>query len=688
MSKNCQLGDINTKLTASRPNDLGFYHSCISNTSQSYFLLSRAKPNPLQNISDLDPRDLFELQELLSLGVCAESSCSQESIGRLYGDFFEILPEKQRDYENLTTTDLNAYNKEFRVAAVDPLVVFAVLAFGILVIMSICSTCKNWAKKSPKTKKKGPKDSKKPLKDKKRQPPSLYDIFDLTKNTKSVISPPTRRDPITQVFTISRALAMPMVVIGHEITERIHQADPFVSHPVKTVEYLRTSQGVGVIQMALYAVSIFFFMGGFVTVIAGQSFIRKAKAAGRGNWAIYLYMVVRRWARVFPVLFLTEVFVWKAGKHLSGSPTAFLNILVNDEKCQFGNVFNEMTLLMPSEGCANWVWYLQCDFNCFLILVWGLFGGSYKKKFRFVLGWVVFSFVSSAAAMYGGWRFIGMLSNDLIYVFFFYRFRVHGAGALLALWLTRNRDRRGSSSKGKDDLDKKKVEQKGLDQEKKDGGKEREGENVKEEIREFEAKDRKKKDQDPNGDTDQSLEGDQNREGERRGRARERIPLRRRSNKIGPYGPLSLAAGLLTLTITTIVYNIGFQTPHLKVLAPIPLEISFFLFSAFIIILGFFATIYGILNLNKHLNAVLINSPIINGLANISFSGYLIHACVIFATKSLTPRHYGYSIYDILGFFSMDFVYTVVIAFVLTVVVEVPLNAVWKKYVDGRFLNA
>ena len=74
-------------------------------------------------------------------------------------------------------------------------------------------------------------------------------------------------------------------------------------------DYDETNFWVGVGQMGVYAVSVFFFMGGIVLIISSDIFIKNAKQANRNSFVTFLYMTFRRYMRFAPVTVFIEFYM-------------------------------------------------------------------------------------------------------------------------------------------------------------------------------------------------------------------------------------------------------------------------------------------------------------------------------------------------------------------------------------------
>ena len=126
---------------------------------------------------------------------------------------------------------------------------------------------------------------------------------------------------------------------------------------------------------------------------------------------------------------------------------------------------------------------------------------------------------------------------------------------------------------------------------------------------------------------------------------------------------------------------------HVKVVHAVPVEVGFYVFSAFVFVASILAILYGLLNINKTLRNAILRSRFINCLSNISLSTYLIHNCVIYWRIASAPGKVALQYREMMGYFLHDFFYTVIFGYILTLFVDIPLSRLFRKYVDGWYLR-
>ena len=703
--KECTLADINNNLTGSRVNNLGFYDSCISNTTQNYYLLTKyPKEFSFEDLDESDPVDLYSGTAFNIFGVCATAACSNTSIAALYDSIFDQIPEKARKLGPVNVTDVPDFLKNSQ--KID----FSVIAFwSVLAVIAwfvILSTLVNFKLRRRffrlyQEKFEKVADTEEimlKVSDKIKTLPWRH--FDLQQNFKKVISPPKFKDPVSQTFTVARAFAMLLVILGHELTARLQLSDLYTADPTGFIEYMKSSAGVGLAQMGFYSVSMFFFIGGFVSIIASEGFFAKAKNVGRNCCSCYLYMILRRYMRLAPILFLVELYTARVLRHISNSPSSVLFGKQSRESCSTSAVLAELSLLVPTRGCAAWVWYIQCDFNMFMVLmVVVLLTKTAKARTVFMSILIALSFISSGVAMYLAYSYFGILNNDFVYILAFYRLRIYLAGAIMGYFLSRRMEMKkkereelerrearmthqekwtklrewlATSDDAEDaDIEVKETVEDEAEGNDIDGDRERSSSSRKKKTTKnlFIAKNYVLTDE---GTAERNLEAlskplttdilstSKNHNRRRRSTSKTSkkssiLPnsrLARKSARTADIAVLSVSFTILLLMF--VWYNANFQSPHFKPTSPIAVELFFYLFSSFLIVLSFLGVVYKAITWSQRFRKVLRRSPVINAMANLSFCIYMSHYCVILTNSNRLTHQYSFYFYDVLGFFFTD----------------------------------
>ena len=278
MSQDCTIGDINIELSASRINSYGFYDSCIANKSQGYFVLSKFTkldaydPSEHKGVS-LD--DFYYPKAFNLLGVCArKNSCSEASIGRLYEDWFSQL-----DLEFTTQGPLNVkafppqnHNRPQFLDFKSFGTYFWIFFFAIL-LFSLASTFINRRlRRKDNDSEEDSSEESNPVIEKEQG--KFWSHFDFIQNFQKISSPSKFKDPMSQTFVIARAIASVLVLIYHEGDEKkmmslkyLEDFSSWRNFENKNPYFVFFFLGVG-------SVPMFFFIGGYVSIISIESFYK------------------------------------------------------------------------------------------------------------------------------------------------------------------------------------------------------------------------------------------------------------------------------------------------------------------------------------------------------------------------------------------------------------------------------
>ena len=722
MTKECTLEDINNQLTANRVNSFGFYESCVLNNTLNYYFL--AKYLETDDLKDVDPAE-FIAPPFNMLGLCTTIACSRASLSSLYDTIFDQIPPlKGRKLGPVNITQMPEFLENNQKLDYTVVIFWSVMA--ILAWFAILSTLVNYRLRRRYFRlykeKFGQIASQKNImiKVNSKLKTLPWRHFDLKENFKKLVSPPRFKDGVSQTFTVARAFAMLLVILGHEALIRLQLSDRYTSDFKAMTKFFQASVGVGFAQMGFYSVSMFFFIGGFVSIMSSDNFYEKAKKAKRGCCSCYLYMVLRRYVRMAPILFVIELYAGRALRDIGSSPSTLIFFRRSKEECTTWKLLAELTLLIPTQGCGGWVWYIQCDFHMFIILMLVvLLTKTAKAKTIFMSILIALSFISSGTAMYLAYASFEVLTEGIVYNFAFYRLRIYLTGALIGYFLNRK-----VSLKKKEREDEERREARMTHQEKwtkirewlasSDGPDEEEAApgssepkyttdgddnslKRKKTTNLFVAKTHMLTDQatERNLDalskpftTDQISTSKKNR----------RRTSKRRSSLIIPNSNISkrrernidlivLSVCFFVLILMFVWYNSGFQAPHFTPRSPVAVEIGFYLFGSFLIVLSFLGVLYKVITWSEAIKRSLRRSPVVNLLSNLSFCIYMSHFCVILTSSNLLKNQYSLYFYDILGFFFTDTFYTIIASLFLALFVELPFGSLWRTYVDGWFLR-
>ena len=262
----------------------------------------------------------------------------------------------------------------------------------------------------------------------------IWHHFDYTENIKKIISPARFKDPISQTFIIARPIAIIFVLLFHETANRKGTTERFIAQFDSWASFEKHNPFVSVFQMGLYSVSVFFFMGGFVSIISIEGFYNKAKQAGRSNLGCFLYLALRRYIRSAPVYYLVEIYTAFVVKNTGTGPITPIFWVGRSNNCTPRNLLIELLFMnfgYPDYRCFGAAWYIHCDFYMYLCVVLIVMMTRTKSQRIFAMVAVLLlSFVISPAILYWWYEKKGVVEDRVVYLNPAYRIRVYIVGCL------------------------------------------------------------------------------------------------------------------------------------------------------------------------------------------------------------------------------------------------------------------
>ena len=187
--------------------------------------------------------------------------------------------------------------------------------------------------------------------------------FSFSENVKKVFNSREGGDQNLNVFNGVRVLAICYVMYGHEYSERANNAQNILEVPLITV-----SNWAMVIEAALYAVDVFFFMSAFLFTYI---FLCKLERM-QFTVSTYFLTIIHRVLRLWPTLALCLLFWWKLTPYVTSGPiwNEFVEgyISVCEDRWWANLLFIDNYFNTFSTGyCLSWGWYLSNDMQMFLL---------------------------------------------------------------------------------------------------------------------------------------------------------------------------------------------------------------------------------------------------------------------------------------------------------------------------------
>lgn len=278
---------------------------------------------------------LFMVLKQAYVGFCVPEECTADDIKTVVK---EIVGEK--NYVALVVTNTHEYAKEKLQWDIG-----TYAWFGVILLTATIATVATYKNQKEVNAKKTQKEKLKELgethtvnerrkevtqeqKDEKTHP-SLWVQWDLIVNLRSLIYP-MRINSSVQVFELMRILAFFWVVWGHEFAYRMPSSSNYIAPHF--FDYTATSWGFTFIETGFYAVDIFLFIGGYVSILATSKYVNSFQKAKVSKWpAIYLFNIVKRYIRIMPAYAVMMLYYWKVNPALVSGPMSSDIFLCNSK---------------------------------------------------------------------------------------------------------------------------------------------------------------------------------------------------------------------------------------------------------------------------------------------------------------------------------------------------------------------
>ena len=490
----------------------------------------------------------------------------------------------------------------------------------------------------------------------------FFALFDMVSNISGLVDPRIRNSS-AQVFDLLRVFAMIWVVLGHELGYRLTVSENFIDQGF--LNYTKNSWYFTYNMSAFYAVDIFLFMGGYVSIISLSKFILNFSPFKIYKVPIvYLFCIFKRYMRIMPAYAFLLCYWYLVAPTIISGPLSQGTLSMYP--CNWTNFWQSFILGLHSDVvhnsmCAGWCWYLAIDFKAFctipLILIIATFFG--RKRKQAALGICIFL---TAASL--GYTIYVCFHHDIKYLnpwdpantmnTYYYadvlqRSSIYYVGCIFAFMTTKDKESQ-KKGPGKESVV---TTEKGSTVG--EAAKAPAGEKSPEEIeRDKEADERRK---------------------------RRKLKLLRKIQLI------YFAAGLAGLVFITCILHYYFQWGRRVQDLKEVWNALFITFGKFFFVLCFMTVLLMIGFRFKGFGDYIAGNRLLQLIANLSFTMYLFHFTFImirtYSQKSI-PSISGSDLF-VAGL--TELTYTLVVGVFAAVVIEIPAMNLWRVYCEAVLLN-
>lgn len=153
-------------------------------------------------------------------------------------------------------------------------------------------------------------------------------------------------------------------------------------------------------------------------------------------------------------------------------------------------------------------------------------------------------------------------------------------------------------------------------------------------------------------------------------------------------GNIALVGGLIFMTLDTLALHYYFQwgRPSKKDVSLFN-HVMFITFGKVIFVVSFMAILMPIAAKYKAFGNFIAQNRLLQLIGNVSFCGYLYHFTVIMLrinSQSVMPT---YTFYDLFGAWCSDLFYTLILATLSCLLIELPVQNMWKTRIEKKLMN-
>lgn len=634
LSKKCEF-DVSSLIEQTNQNSgryinkLGFYSSCKNQEDKVYYISQTYQ--------------LYGALTDVFMGFCTPSDCTND-------DVTEVVKTVWGDvkYGGIAVDDVSKFEKTKFVTDFGGILFYTWfgISMGYAIYATIVNRSKVWKKKreQKRMRRLGLYESANArrrtrritgtLEEKKKSTqPEMIQIWDMSRNLKTLLYP-RRVNSAVQVFELLRVLAFFWVIFSHEFAYRLKVSQNYIDPSF--LKYTETSWAFTVVENGFYAVDIFLFMGGYVSILATTKYINSFQGMGlKHSIPIYLFSILRRYIRIMPSYAIMMLFFWKVSFNFVSGPLSPSWFFCNQKNFWQSFILGWKSDITGTELCAGWCWYLAVDFQlyCTMPILIMIVRNKRRVGIAITTALVALCTILTVVVCYQkDLYWLNYYDNSMQKFYYsksYLRGNIYYMGSLVAyLTMKGGKGKKGKKGKKKEEKKPKK-------------------EYTEEQKKKFKAKKKRK-------------------------------------------GRLMLLIIFLVcstiMIVNTLILHFIFQWGRAKSNANHFSNVMFITFGKVAFIVSFLGILMPISFTFKAFGKFIADNRLIQLIGNISFTGYLFHFTVILMRMYGTEALPTYTFYDFLGCFCCDLFYSIILATLGSLLIEIPIQAMWRTRVEVHLM--
>jgi hypothetical protein len=153
-------------------------------------------------------------------------------------------------------------------------------------------------------------------------------------------------------------------------------------------------------------------------------------------------------------------------------------------------------------------------------------------------------------------------------------------------------------------------------------------------------------------------------------------------------GNIALVIGLVAMALDSLILHKYFQwgRPSKKLVSHTS-HVMFLTFGKAVFVISFMAILMPIAAKYKAFGNFIAKNRLLQLIGNVSFGGYLYHFTVLMIRRNSVSNIPTYKFYELFGAWSSNLVYTIIIATMSCLFIELPVQNMWRSKLEKKIMK-